>query len=176
MHKRFVTVPLSAGLLLAFAGCSRKIVRPPATSEPFVENAYLDLASDSKLRIVLPLPKAEGAPPSFEIAHYRIAGQWRGRVRLQFLSAEVSSDGKTVPEPRPPALPFALPAKAAHIRLLYLQRQSQADHNMAVIAADRMDILESATKQIRADPNSCRSESKIVCSWVPLHVAVRPEK
>jgi hypothetical protein len=39
-----------------------------------------------------------------------------------------------------------------------------------------MDILENATKQIRADPNSCRSDSKVICSWVPPHVAVRPEK
>jgi len=44
-------------------------------------------------------------------------------------------------------------SKAAHIRLLYLRRLSQADHNLAVVAADRMDILESATKQIRGDPN-----------------------
>src|SRR5256885_1324328 len=100
MHKRFVM----AGLLVALSGCSRKVVRPPATSEPFIENPYLDLEPDSKLRIVLPLPKAE-----FEIAHYHVAGQRRGRVVLQFLSAEVSKDGKTLPETRPPVLPFAVP-------------------------------------------------------------------
>jgi hypothetical protein len=172
MRTRFVT----AGLLVALAGCSRKVVHPPATPEPFVENAYLDLEAGSKLRIVLPLPKAEGALPGFEIVHYDVTGHRHGRVRLQFLSAEVSNDGKTIPEPRPPALPFALPPKAAHIRLLYLQRLSQADHNMAVLAADRMEILEAATKRIRADPNSCHSDSKIICSWVPPHVALRPEK
>ena len=171
MYTGFVTVPLSIGLLLTAAGCSRKVVRPPAPSEPFVENPYLDLEPGSNLRIVLPLPKAE-----FEIAHFRVIGQRRGRVALQFLSAEVSKDGKTVPEPRAPVLPFALPPKAAHIRLLYLQRLSQADHNMAVVAADRMDILEAATQQIRAYPNSCHSDDKIICSWVPPHVAVRPEK
>jgi len=172
MHARFVT----AGLLVALVGCSHKVLHPPAPSEPYVENAYLDLEPDSKLRIVLPPPTARGAPPGFEIAHYRVAGRRHGRVRLQFLAADVSNDGKTVPEPRPPALPFALPPKAAYIRLLYLQRLSQAYHNMAVLAADRMDILEAATKQIRADPNSCHSDEQILCSWVPPHVAVRPEK
>jgi hypothetical protein len=172
MYTRFIT----AGLLVAFAGCSRKVVHPPAPSEPYVENAYLDLEPDSKLRIVLPLATAPGALPGFEIAHYDVAGRRGGRVHLEFLSAEVSNDGKTVTEPRPPTLPFALPPKAAYIRLLYLQRVSQADHNMAVLAAGRMEILEAATKQIRADPNSCRSDDKIVCSWVPPHVAVRPEK
>jgi hypothetical protein len=152
------------------------LLHPPAASEPFVENAYLDLEPDSKLRIVLPLSKAEGASSGFEIAHYHVAAQRRGRVRLQFLSAEVTDDGKTTPESRPPVLPFALPSKAAYIRLLYLQRLSQTDHNMAVVAADRMDILERATRQIRADPNSCHSDSKIICSWVPAHVAIRPEK
>jgi hypothetical protein len=172
MYMRFVT----AGLLVALAGCSRKVVHPPAPSEPVVENAYLDLEPDSKLRIVLPLPTAQGAPPGFEIARYDVTGRRGGRVQLEFLSAEVSNDGKTVTESRPPTLPFALPPKAAYVRLLYLQRLSQADHNMAVLAAGRMDILEAATKQIRADPNSCRSDDKIVCSWVPPHVAVRPEK
>src|SRR4051812_43658287 len=123
MRMGLVTVPLSIGLLVTIAGCSRKIVRPPTPSEPFVENPYLDLEPDSKLRVVLPLPKAE-----FEIAHYAVTGQRRDRVRLQFLSAEVSNDGKTVPEPRSPVLPFAVPPKAAYVRLLYLQRLSQADH------------------------------------------------
>ncbi len=172
MYKRLVT----AGLAIALAGCSRKVVHPPAPSEPYVENAYLDLEPDSKLRVVLPLPTAQGAPPGFEIAYYDVTGRRSGRVRLQFLSAEVSNDGKTATEVRPPALPFALPPKSAYIRLLYLQRVSQADHNMAVLAANRMDILEAATRRIRADPNSCRSDDKIICSWVPPHVAVRPEK
>ncbi len=156
-------------LLLTLAGCSRKVVRAPATPQPFVAKDYIDLEPDSQLRIVLP-------PPNFEVVHYSVTGRRRGRVRLQFLSAELIHDGKSIPEPRPPLLPFALPPKAAHIRLLYLRRLSQADHNMAVVAADRMDILESATKQIRADPNSCRESSTIICSWVPPHVAVRPGK
>jgi hypothetical protein len=164
MQRRFTIV-----LLLIVAGCSRKVLHPPVTSEPLVEKDYIDLEPGSKLRIVLP-------PPNFEIVHYAVAGQRRGRVRLQFLSAEVIRDGKTFPEPRPPVLPFALPSKAAHIRLLYLRRLSQADHNMSVVAADRLDILESATKQIRRDPNSCRNDSRVICSWVPPHIAVRPEK
>jgi hypothetical protein len=164
MHKQLIIA-----LLLSAVACSRKVVHPPATSEPLVEKDYIDLEPGSKLRIVLP-------PPNFEIVRYSVAGQRRGRVRLQFVSADRITDGKTVPEPRPPVLPFALPSKAAHIRLLYLRRLSQADHNMAVVAADRMDILENATKQVRADPNSCRSDNKIICSWVPPHVAVRLEK
>lgn len=164
MQKRFIVV-----LLLIVTGCSRKVVRPPATSGPLAVNDYIDLEPGSKLRIVLP-------PPNFEIVHYSVAGRARGRVRLQFLSAEIIHDGKTIPEPRAPVLPFTLPSKPLHIRLLYLRRLSHADHNMAVLAADRTDILESATKQIRADPNSCQTSGKFICAWVPPHVAVRPEK
>lgn len=171
MPSRFLAV----SLLLAVAACSRKVVHKPATPETSTDNAYLDLEPDSKLRIVLPL-KTEGAQPGFEIAHYAVIGHRGGRVRLEFLSAEITSDGKLVPEPRAPLLPFGLPPKPAHIRLLYLQRLSQADHNMAVLAADRIDILDRATQQIRADPNRCRIEAQIFCYWVPPHVAVRPEK
>ena len=80
-----------------------------------------------------------------------------------------------VSEPRAPVLPFGFPDKPAYIRLLYLQRLSEADHNMAVLAADRMTTLEEATKQIRADPARCASVDKIFCSWVPPRVAVRPD-
>jgi hypothetical protein len=171
MPSRFLAV----SLLLALAACSRKVVHKPATPQVSTDNAYFDLQPGSNLRIVLPL-KNEGAQPGFEIAHYAVTGHRGRRVRLEFLSAEITSDGKLVPEPRAPLLPFGLPPKPAHIRLLYLQRLSQADHNMAVLAAARIDILDGATKQIRADPNRCRTTSEIFCYWVPPQVAVRPEK
>ncbi len=170
MSRRFVAV----FALSALTACSRKVVNKPPAPGIAPENAYFDLQPGSKLRIVLPL-KSDQAQPSFEIAHYAVAGHRGRRVQLEFLSAEIANDGRIVSEPHAPALPFGLPDKPAYIRLLYLQRLSEADHNMAVLAADRMTTLEKATKQIRADPSRCASADKIFCSWVPLHVAVRPD-
>ena len=170
MSRRFVAV----FVLSALAACSRKVVNKPPTPDIAPENAYFDLQPGSKLRIVLPL-KSDQAQPSFEIAHYAIAGHRGRRVQLEFLSAEIANNGRMVSEPHAPILPFGFLDKPAYIRLLYLQRLSEADHNMAVLAADRMTILEEATKQIRADPARCTTADKIFCSWVPPRVAVRPD-
>ena len=170
MSRQFLALPA----LMVLAACSRKTVNKPPTPGIAPENAYFDLQPGSKLRIVLPL-KSDPAQPSFEIAHYAVAGHRGRRVQLDFLSAEIANNGRMVSEPRAPVLPFGFPDKPAYIRLLYLQRLSDADHNMAVLAADRMTILEEATKQIRADPARCATAEKIFCSWVPPRVAVRPD-
>ena len=165
---------LALSALIVLAACSHKTANTPLAPGIAPENAYFDLQPGSKLRVVLPL-KSDQAQPSFEIAHYAIAGHRGRRVQLEFLSAEIANDGRMVSAPRAPDLPFGLPDKPTYIRLLYLQRLSDADHNMAVLAADRMTILEEATKQIRADPARCATADGVFCSWVPVHVAVRPD-
>jgi hypothetical protein len=111
----------------------------------------------------------------YEIAYYAIRGGRNGAVRLNFTSAEITKDGKTVPEANPPALPFALPEGTEHIRLVYLVRVSQADHNMAVIASKHLEVLNSFTARLKKDPGVCKSDSEVFCSWVPAGVAVRQE-
>jgi hypothetical protein len=171
MRGRFLTLTL-----LGLTACSRKTIHAPSTPDTSIDNAYLDLQPDSRLRIVLPLSKTDGTQTGFEIAHYAVTGHAGGRVGLQFMSAEITNDGKAIPQPHAPILPFSVPRRAKYIRLIYLRRLSRADHNMAVVAAHRMDILNSLTKQVRENPQSCHTAGEVLCSWVPPHVAVRPEK
>lgn len=177
---------------LLVASCSKGVRTPPVPAIAS-NNAYVDLRP-GRLRIVVPLLSA-GTPLSlsnqadrdqtltfsaagslgYETVHYTVAAARGGRVRLLFVSAETTKDGTTSPEPRAPSLPFVLPVKAAYARLIYLQRASQTDHNMAILASHRKDVLENVTKQVLADPAACRSTNKILCSWVPPRIAVRTE-
>ncbi len=184
-----------ATLVLSF-GCTQRAVRVPvAAAGTPIDNSYTDLKPGERLRIVVPLLKSGGylvatSPVAqegntialsaagligYEVSYYAIQKRSNGRVRLHFTSAESSKDGKTVPEEKAPALPFALPAKAAHIRLIYLVRSSRSDHNMAITASTNLEALDVFTSQLKSDPEVCKNEDEVSCSWVPAGIAVRPE-
>lgn len=182
-------------VLLTLAACSHQ--RLPVSAAPPVtpnNNSYLDLAPPSALRIVVPLLKS-GAFRSHLIAennagntislraddligyttsHYAVTGK-DGQVRLKFFAAEETRDGKTVAVLHPGPLPFPLPRKTEHLRLVYLVRASQADHNMAIVGAKRLDALNAFTLRLQNDPQVCSAHDEIFCSWVPAGVAVRQE-
>lgn len=70
----------------------------------------------------------------------------------------------------------ALPMQTEHIRLVYLMRVSEADHNMAIIASRRFDALNVFTKKFEKNPNACAISNRVFCAWVPAGIALRPEK
>lgn len=123
----------------------------------------------------------------YDTAHYAVTGK-SGGVKLKFVSAEETIGGKALPLAAPRAsgtaatigakafaLPFELPQRSEHVRLIYLVRVSQADHNMAIAGAKHMEVLDAFTKRLRQDPAVCAPGGEIFCAWVPAGVAVRPE-
>jgi hypothetical protein len=195
-----MTIPLASLLLcvlvIAGAGCSRKPISVPVATNIVQPDDYIDLQPEWKLRIVVPLLKSGGFRTNlvpqqkagntitlsaddligYQVSHYAVKGRRTGGVRLEFVSAEATRDGKTNSEPRPPSLPFSLPQHNEHVRLVYLVRVSQADHNMAIVATKRLDALNTFTKRLKENPAICDEEEAIFCSWVPAGIAVRPEK
>ncbi|MGH9653642.1 MAG: hypothetical protein ACRD6B_09290 [Bryobacteraceae bacterium] len=155
------------------------------------DNSYMDLKPGWKLRIVVPLLKsggfiakdlsvgANGTLSSKDLIgytafHYAVLGRRNGLVRLKFLSAVWN--GNAVVEPHSPALPFALPTGTKHIRLVYLVRVSEADHNMAITASKSVEALNAFMQRFEQDPSVCSGSHQVFCSWVPAGIAVRPEK
>ncbi len=188
---------ICTGVLITTAGCSHKSVPLPLTASiPSPDRSYMDLEPGWKLRILVPLLKSGGLPATgasqqmdgntislsaenligYEVSYYSVAGKPSGAVRLRFTSAAITTNGKTVVEPNPPALPFHLPRSTGHIRLVYLVRASQADHGMAIVSSKHIDALNAFTKQLKERPSICNESNKIFCSWVPSGVAVRPER
>jgi hypothetical protein len=165
----------------------------PAATEP---STYIDLQPGWRLRVVTPILRSGGYQLQvvdqqaagntialstgtdflgYETAYYAVRARGRG-IRVQFSAAEITQDGETAPQPQPVAHLFQLPRDVRHVRLIYLLRTSQADHDMAVVATGEMDTLATLTQRVQADPSSgCRSGSASFCSWIPAGIAVRPE-
>jgi hypothetical protein len=166
--------------------------RPPSTT-----NDYIDIQAGWRLTVVTPLTKSgryvlrslqqrsDGNENTlsagtdlvgYEVAHYAVIGKG-ALVRVRFSSAEITKDDKTDPQPRSILPLFQSARRANYLRLIYLVRVSQADHNMAVVAARRLDNLDLITRQVEADPaDGCKSNRDASCSWIPDGIAVRPER
>jgi hypothetical protein len=112
----------------------------------------------------------------YETAFYGVHPRKGGGVRLEFTSAEVTKEGEKTLQSHPQVQLFRLPRKAKFVRLFYLKRLSQADHNMAVVASNKMDVLEMCTSDIQRNPaDACDGKRDCFCTWVPPGIAVRPE-
>lgn len=193
---RSVVIFAGALALVGSEACSRRNIHVSQAGTPVTtDNSYTDLEGGSRLSVVIPLTESGGTLPTlraeqsdgstitlsaadlkgYETVYYAIMGARNGAVRLRFMSAAITNDGKTAAEPNPPVLPFALPKGREHIRLIYLVRASQADHNMAIVASKHLDTLNTFTKELKQDPRNCARNDKVFCSWVPAGIAVRQD-
>lgn len=188
-------LPLIA-FLLAFTGCVRRISQVPTPQTNLTaDNTFIDLAPGSRLRMIIPILKngdttvawhslqtngstidlSAGNLTGYQTVEYFVEGRSHGQVRLRFIGAQMTRDGKTQDLSAEPVLPFALPKQPQHVRLIYYIRASRLDHNMAIGGAKDMEALVAFTKRFEEDPAACGSVRDVFCSWVPQGVAVRPD-
>src|SRR5450631_1431929 len=168
--KKTARLILYVGVLTLLTGCASRTARMAATSTGSANNDYLDIQPGWRLTAVTPILKSGGyvlktsdKPISsngftlsagtdfvgYEVAHYEVKGQRGGRVRVEFNSAEVTKEGKTQPEEQSVLPLFQVARRAIYLRLIYLIRISQADHNMAVVAARKIHALNDLTRQVQ---------------------------
>ena len=195
--KKTARLILYVGVLTLLTGCALRTARIAPTPAGSATNDYLDIQAGWRLTAVTPILKSGGYvlktrdKPSnsngftlsagtdfvgYEVAHYEVEGQRGGRVRVKFNSAEVTKEGKTQPQPQSIAPLFQVARRANYLRLIYLIRISQADHNMAVVAARKIDALDSLTRQVQTNPaDGCKVDQRASCTWIPEGIAVRAE-
>ena len=170
-HKPPDAAPNKRGTSTDLAASGESVVRSSSdairqsSSVPQVNGNTISLYADSLI--------------GYEISYYAVVRRRGGAVKLKFASASSTANGKTIVEPKPPRLPFLLPRSAQHIRLVYLVvRSTQADHNMAILAAKHLYSLDAFTTRLKANPSVCTTgaDDDVSCSWVPAGIAVRPEK
>ena len=188
---------LCAVFLVFLVGCVRKSIRS-STPAPVADtqNSYVDLQPGWRLRVIVPLTKSGSfkvAPTQestvgnaitfrvgddfigYETAYYAVQGRGRTGVRIAFVAAEDTKNGVTHAQPVPSVQLFQLPHEVKYVRLIYVTRKSQSDHEMAVLAAKNQVVLDSLTAQVQENPALCRDTHQGSCSWIPTGIAVRPE-
>lgn len=193
-RNQMIMALIGAGVLL-FPACARKTLSPAASATFPLDNSYMDLAAGGRLRITVPvlnsgeyqiathaaqqngntLTLLASELVGYEVSYYSIEKRSHGKVQLKFTSAAITENTETVQETSAPALPFPLPQSAQHVRLIYLVRASSADHNMAIAASKNLEALNELTRHLKANPEVCKHNDLVFCSWVPAGVAVRPE-
>lgn len=168
---------------------------PSAAPRMASRSEFVDLQSGWKIRVVVPMLRSGGyVLPSlqtqgagntlelkagddllgYEKAYYKITNRAAGGIRIHFSHAEVWEKGKTHKRNKPLLDLFAETTSARHIRLVYLIRESKADHNMAIVASDDVAALDEVTHAVTRLAE-CKSSQNASCRWVPNGVAVTPE-
>ena len=184
--------------------CSARTARTPLNTakapvpDPVPQpGTYIDLQPQWRLRVVTPILKSGryvlgtlgtatdgqtvtvdtgGDFLGYEIAYYAVQPRRDGGVRIGFTAAEATRNGVTTPQTRSIAPLFNLPRRARYVRLIYLIRVSQTDHDMAVVAARDIGSLNALTLRVQANPGSaCQDSHDGSCSWVPQGIAVQAE-
>jgi len=106
----------------------------------------------------------------YESSYYVVRLRKEGEISVDFRAAQMHKDGKTVRQAQPRVPLFSLPPGTRYVRLMYLLRLSDADHDMAVVSASGAKELEARTEAVRKDPaHGCVAPN---CSWVPAGIAV----
>ncbi|MGA2182611.1 MAG: hypothetical protein ABSH47_06235 [Bryobacteraceae bacterium] len=194
MSKLRTGFALAPSLLVLLNACVARTAHVAANRAPAVgPRYYIDLEPGWRVRVVTPILKGggyrvrtAGEPGAttlkagadflgYEIAWYAVKARFPSGERVVFTAAEVHNKDGVVPAAQPLAPLFHVPGEARYVRLIYLVRASEADHDMAVVAASRRDALDPLTAQVRTNPQACQSQRGTFCSWIPDGIAVTPE-
>ena len=110
----------------------------------------------------------------YEKDFYGIAPGRDGGVQVHFSYAEVWENGKSQKRPEPSLALFQGMSSARYVRLVYLVRESNADHDMAIVASADPQTLDRVTQGV-IQRATCEALQSTSCIWVPKGVAVRQE-
>ena len=190
-RKQFAMAVLAVAI--ASVGCTGRNSKAPVPAPPPVD--FVELRAGSTVHVVIPLTRSGSyVLPSirqhkandfdikvdddflgYEKVFYKVRSREHGGVQIQFTHAKDWEHGKTSTPKEARLKLFEDLADFRVIRLVYLTRESQADHNMAIVASNDMDALRASTNSV-TQTAECRSDANSVCRWVPEGVAVTVEK
>jgi hypothetical protein len=193
--QKYVTVFLVFIAIGWQAGCAR---RPSRAAEPGLPGQpatpdFVDLRPGNTVVVVIPilrsgsyvLPSLKKQAMSsnggieagtdflgYEKDFYSVKRDNNG-VRVRFRRGEVWHNGK-VQKVHAPRVTLFEHIENSHVRLVFLTRASEADHNMAILSSGDLPLLDEMTHEVTTWAE-CRSGRDGSCIWVPNGIAVRPE-
>jgi len=193
--------PKYAALSLVFvavawqAGCAVRTSRAPdpgLAGQP-VTSDFVELHAGDRVVVVIPILRSGGyilpslrtqamtgggrieTGPDFlgyEQDFYTVKRASNG-VRVRFSYGVVWRKGE-VQKVHSPRVALFEKIENSRIRLVFLRRVSEADHDMAIVSSGGLPSLNEVTRQVTAAAE-CRSSRVGSCTWVPNGIAVRPE-
>lgn len=177
------------------AGCAHRTSRAPEpglAGQPVTPD-FVDLRPGNRVVVVIPILRSGGyVLPSlkkqaitgdgrieagtdflgYEKDFYTVRRDSNG-VRVRFGRGEVWHNGK-VQKVHAPRVALFEHVENGHVRLVFLTRVSEADHDMAILSSDDLSRLNEMTREVTTRAE-CRSRRDGSCIWVPNGIAVRPE-
>jgi hypothetical protein len=98
-------------------------------------------------------------------------------VAIRFETAEITNDGKSTRRSQPMVPLFDLPENVRYVRLLFLTRASETEHDQAILGSSSSADLDLLKRNVEDNPaQNCKIQPQGVCTWVPSGIAVQPEK
>lgn len=193
----FAKIFLPLAIITIVSGCTRHRTQEPGGI--FNNRSYIDLQAGWRVRVVVPVLKSgkfkvQTQPvrtivgsvqlkttddfQGYETDFYAVRSTGRSGISIQFTLAEVTDiNGKRKAMPQPSVPLFVFPQGIQYVRLLFLTRVSQAEHNEAIIGTSSLTVLEELTNQLAKSPDDqCKNSAEEVCSWVPEGISIQPEK
>jgi hypothetical protein len=192
----------SVATLLAFisfgsVGCHKSTPKWPQST--FTDRSYVDLQPGWRIRVVVPILESGGyivrteevrnsdgtvslqtekGFVGYERDYYQVNSPGEGKSVISFQSAEFTGiDHKKIKKPKPVISLFVLPESVNYVRLLFLTRVTETEHDAAVLAASSLAALDTLTPKVEVSPSaSCTALPDGLCSWIPEGIAVQPEK
>jgi hypothetical protein len=156
------------------AGWRIRVVTPILKSGTFKVRTQALRSSDGTVNL-----KVSNDFAGYETDFYMTERRNQAGIAIRFSSAEVrDTNGTRTTKPQPIVPLFVFPQGIQYVRLLFLTRVSQPEHNEAMIGASSLLAgLEQLTQKLTANPDeNCRNSIGEVCSWMPEGISVQPEK
>jgi hypothetical protein len=189
-------IMLLGAMAICVAGCA--VRKPHDEMGAFVDKSYVDLEPGWRVRVVTPIlssgkfkmqpneVQTEGKAVvlktgndfvGYETDYYEVSAQNVDGVAVRFGSAEFTSNGKSRKRSQPLVPVFDLPESVRYVRLLFLTRVSQTEHDQAVLGSSSLADLDALQRRVEDNPpENCKIQPEGICSWVPAGIAVQPEK
>jgi|SRR5271165_6565001 len=182
---------------IGLVGCQKSPPKWPQGG--FTDRSYIDLQPGWRLKVVVPVIESGGYKVRTEEVHnkdgtvslrteegfvgyetdyYVVNQRDSGKPFISFDSAEFTgTDHKKIKKPKPLIALFVFPESIGYVRLLFLTRVSENEHDAAVLAASTLAVLDKLTPRVEANPSeNCTTRPEGPCSWIPEGIAVQPEK
>jgi hypothetical protein len=184
---------LLAAIAVLLCGCAPRRLPPP--DPPRIAGpSFVELEPGWRVQVVTPILKSGGfllqsasQQEEGNTITLRAGDDFQGyetaiyafSATRKVLLTEVTRNhaGQITHPPKPLHRRLRVPARLRHIRLLFTLKVSDADHNMAILAATDPARLQALTQKVQATPAAaCRNSRHEYCEWIPAGIAVRPER